>query len=56
MISFEKIRLALGCTAIYGGLVLVAWACGLLSDFHRPGSSRSSATLSQSSWSLYKRA
>jgi hypothetical protein len=36
MISFEKIRLALGCTAIYGGLVLVAWACGFVVGFPPP--------------------
>lgn len=36
MISFEKIRLALGYTAIYGGLVLVAWACGFVVGFPPP--------------------
>jgi hypothetical protein len=30
MISLEKIRLALGYTVIYGGLVLAAWACGFV--------------------------
>jgi hypothetical protein len=36
MISFEKIRLAHGYTAIYGGLVLVAWACGFVVGFPPP--------------------